>query len=119
MRRSRAVPSRTQIEVETFVPLIFTRLQTRQLVRQTGVADEYVELAETTFNFGEKSLDILAPDDINVDGEGAFAALAGDRVRVFVVDVGDENVRAFLCEKLCGRAPDAAPRAGHDRDFVC
>jgi hypothetical protein len=69
---ARRVPSRTQLEVETFVPLFFGHFQTRQSVRQIGVADEYVELAGTAFNFVEKTFDILAPDDINVDGEGAL-----------------------------------------------
>src|SRR5205807_3588472 len=58
---------------------------------------------------------------VDIDDHG-LAALAADRGRGFVqhdlIASGEQEIAALIRERQGDRAPDAAARSGHERDFL-
>src|SRR5260370_12630988 len=64
----------------------------------------------------ERTIEIAELRDVSLNSSHVFPDFVHCRGELAVTATGDENVRAFACEPLCHRQPDAAIAAGDERD---
>jgi hypothetical protein len=106
------------VDLEHRAELVVAKLVRHAVPRVPGVVDDDVELAE--------SLDGRAYDPL---GHALLRQVASDDCRLAVdrrrrllgdvgVQVGEQQPRAVCRQQLRGGAPDAARRAGDDRDLA-
>ena len=86
--------------------------------RDTGIVEHDVEIAELGDRVVDQSLHLIALRNVGVAVTGIGAKLPGERLAADVIDIGDDNLGAFLDEQLGCRLADAARAAGDDRDLA-
>src|SRR5258707_197665 len=65
----------------------------------------------------ERTIEIAELRDVSLNSSHVFPDFVHCRSELAVTATGDENVRAFACEPLCCRQPDAAIATGDERDL--
>src|SRR5262249_36448598 len=85
-----------------------------------GIIDEHIEAAELALHRLDECCGCALLAQVGVDDHG-LAALAADRGRGLVeqslIAPGEQEIAALIRKRLGDRAPDAAARAGHERDL--
>jgi len=85
-----------------------------------GVGNKNIQPAECIDRFCHAIRRLRFIGDVNGNAEGTLGAakFGGDRLRAFLVEVGDHDFGAFACEQRRNSLADAAGRSGNDGDFV-
>ena len=93
-------------------------LDDRREIEDAGVVDQDVEAAEMRHSGGDGRVDRLLLRDVELDAEGVRPEFGREGLRALLVQVRDDDLRAFLDVALRNRLADAARRAGDDGDLV-
>ena len=93
-------------------------LDNRREVEDAGVVDQDVEAAEMRYGGGDRRVDRSLFGDVELDPEGVRPEGGGDGLGARFVQVGDDDLRAFLHVALRDGLADAARGAGDDCNFV-
>ena len=85
-----------------------------------GVRNQDVELAEGADRFGHAGFDLLLVGHVHRDADRLrrAAQFLGGCVRAVLIQVGDDDLRAFVDVDGCDFLADAARGSGDDGDFV-
>src|SRR5690606_35311653 len=123
-RRLRQVEHREDVGAEGTLELLGRNLLDRLLrVLLARVVDEDVEAAESADRpLDERAAMRLLSDVAGDEETGAAGILLDEPLRflgiLMLVEIGDDDLRAFAREGDRDGAPDAAVAAGHERDLA-
>jgi hypothetical protein len=93
-------------------------LAKRCVFRGTGICEHDIEPPLLPLDLREQTIEIAKFRDVSVDAGHVSTDFFHYRREFAVTATGDENVRAFACEPLCCRQPDAAIATGDERGLA-
>jgi len=117
----RAVEDAAQVHVYDFVELLERHFLQARILGDAGVVDEDVDAAELVFDLADHGIDHGALGHVHhiTDGLGAQGlALFDGFIDAGLLDVANDNGRAFFCKFEGGGQAYALGGAGNEADLV-
>ena len=87
-------------------------------IKNPGVVDENVDAAELGNRSGDHGVDRGLIGDVELEADGVRSELRRDGLRALFIQIGDDDLCAFLHIAFRDRLADAAGRACDDGDLV-
>src|SRR5262249_31873843 len=109
-----------QVDAQELLPTGKLELVERSNDLDAGITHQYVDLSKLLDGPRDARLHLLLVGDVHDDAErrAGIAELGGGRLRGLLVEIGDDDARAFAREDPGDVLADAAGGAGHDGNFV-